>query len=68
MWDDPVWVKKWLTDCSDLELALLYRDWISDEFEELMPVVTAIPDECFRRGLSLAHLETLLINHASDTP
>jgi hypothetical protein len=55
MFDDPAFFNTWIQDATDEELAALYVDWLNDEC--IFPINFSLPEECFRRGISLAELE-----------
>ena len=48
-----------LQDLSDMELAVMYGDYIDESTVSLMNGLIA---ECCRRGISLSDLEDILIN------
>ena len=57
MFDDPAFFNTWIQDASNQELADLYLDWLQDEC--IFPLDFSLPEECFRRGISLNDLEQL---------
>lgn len=59
MFDDPAFYQLWLEECSDIELAHLYKEWVEDGTLHLPNNISLI-DECWRRGMDLSALEQLL--------
>ena len=59
MFDDPAFFNTWIEDASNYDLAMLYLDWLEDEC--VFPWDFSLPEECNRRGITLADLESLTL-------
>lgn len=60
MFDDPAFFQLWLEECTDLDLAYLYKEWVEEGTLNL-PNNSSLVDECWRRGMTLMELEQLLL-------